>query len=174
MIVILVATTEEFLLVKENIKGYTIVQTGVGASNVIRTLSCVPLDKQKCQFINIGFAGSNTLPVGTVAEVSQTFRLLDGKVEFFDPLNGLSFNDKGYPCYTSNNFVTENTSQSPVLYDMELNYIAAFPIDLIGAVKIVSDNLDVCEYEKSVDSSSPEVWNEVRRKVEKIIESHQH
>ena len=166
---ILVATTEEFHLAKEHIHGYTIVQMGVGASNVIRTISNAPLDKNNCQFINIGFAGSNTLPVGTVTEVSQTFRLLDGKVEFEDPLNGQRLCDHGFPCYTSNNFVTENTAEGPVLYDMELNYIAAFPITLIGAVKIVSDNLDVCEYENTVDTSSPKVWDEVRKTVEKII-----
>lgn len=169
MIVILVATTEEFHLVKEHIHGYTIVQMGVGASNVIRTISCAPFDKSNCDFINIGFAGSNTLPVGTVAEVSQTFRLLNGKVEFADPLNGQRLCDHGFPCFTSNNFVTENTSEEPVLYDMELNYIAAFPISLIGAVKIVSDNLDVCEYEKTIDTTSSEIWTKVRDLVEKMI-----
>ena len=169
MLVILVATKEEFYLVKEIFPRNTIVQLGVGASNVIRTICNMPIEKSECQFINIGFAGSNTLPVGTVAEVSKTFRLLDGTVEFEDPLNGQRLSDHGFPCYTSNNFVTENTAEEPVLYDMELNYIAAFSIDLIGAVKIVSDNLDVCEYEKSIDITSQEIWKKVRKTVKKII-----
>ena len=51
---------------------------------------------------------------------------------------------------------------------MELNYIVAFPIDLIGAVKIVSDNLDVLEYETNIDTSTPEIWGEVRKLVDDL------
>lgn len=168
MIVILTATKEEYRLVLENLKGYTVVRMGVGASNVIRTISNAPFPKTDCLFINVGFCGSNMLPVGTVAKVRKTFRLVDSAVEFEDPLNGVSLGEDGYDCVTSNSFVTESTSSSPVLYDMELNYIAAFPIELLGAVKIVSDNLDVTQYETNIDTTSAEVWAEVKKQVDKL------
>lgn len=168
MIVILTATKEEYSLVLENLKGYTVVRMGVGASNVIRTISNMPFTKTNCHFINVGFCGSNKLPVGTVAKVRKTFRLVDNAVEFEDPLNGVSLGKDGYDCITNNSFVTESTTDTPVLYDMELNYIAAFPIELLGAVKIVSDNLDVTQYESTIDTTSAEVWTEVKKLVDGI------
>lgn len=168
MIVILVATKEECELAKKHLPGYVILCTGVGASNVIHTLANRHFSNDT-HYINVGFAGSNKLPVGTVTMVSESKRLLDGKVEFEDYRNGYFLaTGEGYPCYTSNNFVTENTSEYPVVYDMELNYIVAFPIDLIGSVKIVSDNLDVIEYQCSIDTSSTETWRKVKECVDKI------
>lgn len=170
MIFILTATKEEYELAKKYLPNYHVFKTGVGASNVIKTLSAMTQLYSDCHhFINVGFCGSNKLPIGTVTKVSKSFRLVDKTVEFEDFRNGYEFNDfEGHDCYTSNSFVTESTSEAPVLYDMELNYMAAFPIDLIGSVKIVSDNLDVVEYETTMDSTSSELWAEVRKKVEEI------
>lgn len=168
MIVILTATKEEYRLVLENLKGYTVVRMGVGASNVIHTLTNLHFPVEQCHFINVGFCGSNHLQVGTVAKVARTFRLKDETVEFEDYRNGEKLSEDGYDCYTSNSFVTKSTSDSPVLYDMELNYIAAFPYDLLGAVKIVSDNLDVIQYETTIDTTSVKVWSEVKKIVDEI------
>ena len=169
MITILTATKEEYELAQKNFPNYLVIRTGVGASNVIKTISALPEEILSGHFINIGFCGSNKLPVGTVTKVSRSYRLVDKNVEFEDYRNGYDFASlEGHDCYTSNSFVTESTVDDPVIYDMELNYIVAFPIDIIGSVKIVSDNLDVCEYEKTIDTTSPEVWREVRKCVEEI------
>lgn len=168
MIVILTATTEEYNLAKKYLSGYEVVCTGVGASNVIHVMCRLIETIPDAHFINVGYSGSNKLPVGTVSKISRTYRLVDDNVKFKDYRNGFFFQYEGHDCYTSNSFVTESTSDEPVLYDMELNYITAFPIDLIGAVKIVSDNLDVREYEISIDTSTPEVWAEVRKNVEEL------
>lgn len=168
MVVILTATKEEYELAKEYLTGYRIVQTGVGASNVIHTLCRLLTTIPEAHFINVGFCGSNKLPVGTVSKVSNTYRLMDKNVKFKDFRNGFFFEYNGFDCYTSNSFVTESTSDIPVLYDMELNYIVAFPIDLIGAVKIVSDNLDVSEYETTIGTATSKIWSEVRKYVDDL------
>lgn len=169
MIHILTATKEEYELVQKYFPNYFVIRTGVGASNVIKTLSALPEEIRSGYFINIGFCGSNRLPVGTVTRVTRSYRLVDKNVEFEDYRNGYDFAClDGHDCYTSNSFVTQSTADEPVIYDMELNYIVAFPIDVIGAVKIVSDNLDVSEYEQTIDTTSPELWREVRKCVEEI------
>lgn len=169
MIHILTATKEEYELAKKHLTNYSVFKTGVGASNVIKTLSAMTqLYSKEHSFINVGFCGSNRLPIGTVTKVSKSYRLVDNTVEFDDYRNGYEFGLDGHPCYTNNSFVTESTSDSPVIYDMELNYMVAFPIDLIGSVKIVSDNLDVTEYETTIDTTSAELWAEVRKNIEEI------
>lgn len=173
MIIILTATKEEYELACKFLSEYFIIKTGVGASNVIKTLSTLSQREEPTYFINVGFCGSNKLPVGTVTSVSKSYRLMDGTVEFEDYRNGYDLTHTvGYDCYTSNSFVTKSTMDKPVIYDMELNYIAAFPIDLIGSVKIVSDNLDVIEYENTIDTSSLEIWRQVKGCIEMIARQH--
>lgn len=172
--IILVATNQEFELARKHLRGYTIIQTGVGASNIIRTCADLTLYAGKQgitpNIINVGFAGSNSLPVGTVAKVSTSHRLIDHTVGFVDFHNGyrLCADSDGYPCYTSNDFVIENTADDPVLYDMELNYIVAFPFNVYGSIKIVSDNLCTDTYAKSIHTSTEETWRTVRKFVDEM------
>lgn len=171
--IILVATQDEYALAKKYLPKYRIIRTGVGASNVIKRCS-VLLEEFRTNgeesVCNLGFCGSNTLPKGTVVEVGRTFRLKNRNVEFEDYHNGLILSDSEHHCYTSNDFVTESNEPDGALYDMELNYIAAFPLPLVGSVKIVSDNLDVCEYETAVETSPREVWKRVAELVETIAQ----
>lgn len=176
VMLILVATDEEYNLAKQYLPepDYHVKKTGVGAGNVIK--NCLDLLMQSqtgyCKAISIGFAGSNNLPVGTVTKVRSSYRHLDGKVEFKDFRNGHEISPDGYDCYTSNNFVTKDSNKAPVLYDMELNYIVAFyRVELLGAIKIVSDNLNLTEYDKSINMSSPEIWNKVKDLVEEMAKS---
>lgn len=169
--IILVATQDEYGLAKKYLPEYRIIRTGVGASNVINRCAVLLEEFRESgeePIINLGFCGSNTLPKGTVVEVGRTFRLKNRNVEFADYRNGLILSESEHHCYTSNDFVTESHEPKDALYDMELNYIAAFPLPLIGSVKIVSDNLDVCEYETAVETSTKEVWEQVRNLVDKI------
>lgn len=148
--------------------GYDVVNIGVGAGNVIRHCS---LFKRGERCINVGYAGSNILPVGTVAKVSKTFRLSEGNAEFADFRNGYELSKDGYPCYTANDFVTYTEEETPVLFDMELNYIAAFDLDLIGSVKIVSDNLQIEEYEFATSVDDDETWGKVKEICDEISKS---
>lgn len=171
MIVILVATDQEYELAKEYLSEFNIIKTGVGASNVIRACSQILIRLQRpIHVINVGFCGSNTLPKGTVAPVYRTFRLIDHTVGFVDYRNGypLTLPPDGYDCYTSNDFVTEDNEEPGALYDMELNYIAAFPFESIASVKIVSDNLCVDEYTESIHTSTEETWSKVHQLVKEI------
>lgn len=163
---IIVATDEEYSLIRKYLPEFDVLQTGVGASNVIA--KCCELDP-RTDVINVGFCGSNKIPKGSVITVSKSYRLVSSEVHFKDYRNGLLLSNEGYPCYTSNDFVTSTTIKDDCVFDMELNYIAAFNFNLIGAVKIVSDNLSVKEYEQSIDVEDKSIWEEVKRQLFDII-----
>ena len=176
MVLILVATTEEFNLARKYFSdsNYSIVKTGVGASNVIRTCSAIAASakeykNRKIGLLNIGFCGSNILPKGEVVRISKSFRLVDDNVSFADYRNPYILSKEGVPCYTSNSFVTTSDMDEPKVFDMELNYIVAFDnLKHIGAIKIVSDNLSVEEYENTVALDNPDIWWKVRKLVDRI------
>lgn len=149
------------------------IRTGVGAGNVIK--ACCNLPKGT-RIINIGYAGSNNIEIGTVSLVSDSYRYTDGTYKFDDHANPLHLSDEGLPCYTGNSFFTESDKTAPTLYDMELNYIASFSphLELVAAVKIVSDNLSVDAFmnnaiRESGVLASDEVWENVRQTVERVL-----
>lgn len=164
-VVILTAEEAEYQKCKQYFPEVECVRMGVGAGNVIRTCSALP---EGTRVLNIGYAGSNSLPIGTVSLVSESYRLTDGTYQFEDHANPLLLCSKGFPCYTNNSFVTSTDKQEPTLFDMELNYICAFHprITLLGSVKIVSDNLSVEAFENNVIResgvlTSESVWSQV-------------
>ena len=172
-IVILAAEEAEYNKCREIFPEIECIRTGVGAGNVIR--ACCNLPKGT-RIINIGYAGSNNVEIGTVSLVSDTFRYTDGNITFDDHANPLYLSDEGLPCYTGNSFFTESGRTEPTLYDMELNYIASFSprLELLAAVKIVSDNLSVDEYLNNIKResgvlTSDEVWANIRRGVDAIL-----
>ena len=162
-IIILVAEEAEARMVQKYMPEVECVRTGVGASNVIKTCCGIPAGTK---VFNIGYAGSNSLPIGTVTAVSRTFRLMSDTYRFVDHNNPLCLGVEGFPCYTSNSFVTETDKEDPTLFDMELNYMAAFPFEFVGAIKIVSDNLSVGAFQNNAIResgilTSAEVWEKV-------------
>lgn len=164
--VILAAEEAEYNKCREYFPEYECILMGVGAGNVIKTCSALP---EGTRVINIGYAGSNQLGIGTVTPVSESYRLVNGHYYFTEHANPLNIRQEGYPCYTSNDFVTESDKASPVLFDMELNYIAAFSprLDLVLAIKVVSDNLSIDAFRnnalrESGILTSDDVWKKVR------------
>ncbi|MBQ0063599.1 MAG: hypothetical protein KBS94_06195 [Prevotella sp.] len=162
-VTVLVAEEAEQKMVAQYLPQVNCVCTGVGASNVIKTLCTLP---KGTKVINIGYAGSNTLEIGTVVRVSESHRMMDGTYQFIDHNNPLVFGTEGYPCYTSNSFVTASNDTMPTLYDMELNYMVAFPQDFVGAIKIVSDNLSIDAFRNNAIReagilTSKDVWQHV-------------
>ena len=172
-IVILAAEEAEYNKCLEIFPEIECIRTGVGAGNIIK--ACCKLPKGT-RIINIGYAGSNNVEIGTVSLVSDSFRYTDGNYKFEDHANPLHLSDEGLPCYTGNSFFTESDRTEPTLYDMELNYIASFSphLELVAAVKIVSDNLSVDDYVNNAKResgvlTSDEVWANVRRAVVTVL-----
>lgn len=163
-LVILAAEEAEYNKCRECFPDVECVLMGVGAGNVIKTCSQLPAGTN---VLNIGYAGSNLLEIGTVCVVGDTFRLMDGGYNFVDHANPLHLCDDGLPCHTSNSFVTQTDKTEPTLFDMELNYIAAFPhIRLVGAIKVVSDNLSIDVFRNNALReagvlTSNDVWDKV-------------
>lgn len=165
--ILLIASPEEERLVKKYLPDYEYLVMGIGASNVIKSLCEVP---KGTTVVNIGFAGSTDISIGSVSLVSTTWRLKNEEFVFDDYHHGYQLSEEGLPCYTSNSFVTSTDLEGSILFDMELNYIAAFPLNLIGAIKIVSDNLCLEAYRHTISRDEDAVWEDVRRCLEKIVE----
>ncbi len=175
--VILAAEEAEYNKCREIFPEIECIRTGVGAGNVIKICSELP---EGTRIINIGYAGSNNVEVGTVSLVSDSFRYTDGNYKFDDYANPLHLSDEGLQCYTGNSFFTESDKTEPTLYDMELNYIASFSsrLKIVASVKIVSDNLSVDAFMNNAIRESgllvgDDVWAKVKDVVEQIIISEQ-
>ena len=171
-LVILAAEEAEYNRCREIFPEMECILTGVGAGNIIKTCCNLP---KGTRIINIGYAGSNNIEIGTVSLVSDSFRYTDGNYVFDDHANPLHLSEEGLPCYTGNSFFTESDRTEPTLYDMELNYIASFSphLELVAAVKIVSDNLSVDAFlnnaiRESGVLTSDEVWAKVREIIQAL------
>lgn len=133
-----IAMPSEIDLIDKN-KDYII--TGVGALNVIKSL--INVDRST-HITNVGYAGSNNIPVGTKVNV--------GKVKLYHP--NVNYEEQDFqlcgniPCYTSNDFVLSTEIKEPCVFDMELAYILALGFKDVTSIKIVSDNLSLKEFEK--------------------------
>lgn len=142
---LVVATEEELSLpwAKEACDRIPIV-TGVGGTNVIKALRGLP---RNADILNVGYCGSPSFPVGKVVWV-QYARLHHPGVSFKEETFEMKGSCSGVTCLTSGDFVTDPGGIPPgCIVDMELAYIAAFGFDNVSAVKYVSDNLNLKEYE---------------------------
>lgn len=135
-----VAMKEEIRLLPKDYTGKCII-TGAGAVNVIEALRDID---RETQILNVGYAGSNTLPVGTKATI--------GKSKMYHPNVEISENEYdlggGITCYTSNDFVLSTEIKEPCVFDMELAFIMALGFKNVVSEKTVSDNLSLDEFEK--------------------------
>jgi len=175
----LVATKDEERKMKELLGGASdkIFVMGVGGMNAVRSLTAAFPDGLKGPdgepefFLNIGYVGSNTLPIGTVTTVEKahTFHAavdFDEEAVELTPATPDDIEDPGVrawveealagsellpvTCYTNTDFVTcADHIEEPCIFDMELAFAAATGLD-IRSIKIVSDNLSVEEYEDTV------------------------
>lgn len=148
--VIVVATVNEVPLVKQlGYENFPVVITGVGAINVIASLKSFPKDTH---IVNIGYAGSNNIEIGKKVAIS-TVKTLHEKVNFNEESKCCIAPNRGYndiaPCYTSTDFVTQTNIEEDCVFDMELAFICSM-FDNVSAIKIISDNLNLNQYEKSI------------------------
>lgn len=141
-----VATPKEIRLVREHVKREDydkIVITGVGGTNVIQALKAYPRDTH---IINVGFAGSATIPKGSVVRVKQV-SLYHERCEYDEPVMQLA--EDGVDCYTSCDFVGDKHRSNSV-FDMELAFIAALGFRKIESIKVISDSIDYEEYQRTI------------------------
>lgn len=125
-----------------------VVVTGVGALNVWRALQNEPRDEL---IVNVGYCGSNTLPIGTLCSPEEV-KLYHPNVSYAEKeLEWLDayVNMNHAKCYTNVDFVLETKIKEPVIFDMELAFIAAMGFKTVRAIKKVSDNLSLKEYEEN-------------------------
>lgn len=125
-----------------------IIITGVGAVNVWDALKDEPRDQE---IVNVGYVGSNSLPVGTICSPREV-KLYHPSVDYSEKTLELdAYREAEHPkCYTGTDFVTQTTITEPVIFDMELAFIAAMGFKTVRALKKVSDNLSIKEYERSI------------------------
>jgi hypothetical protein len=144
--VVAVATPAERKLIKRFLTDddyEAVVITGVGGTNVVRSLRAYPQDTH---IINIGFAGSATIPKGTAVKVKET-SLFHTRCDYDEPTMVLA--NEGVRCYTSCDFVGDRHLENSV-FDMELAFIAALGFFKVESFKVVSDSIDYAEYEQTV------------------------
>lgn len=125
----------------------TLVYTGVGAINIIRSLQ--DLDRE-AEVYNIGYAGSANFDLGSWVEVTEV-RLNHPNVTYPEPELklepiGLSHQQvKQAVCYSNCDFVLASDYKDCV-FDMELAFIAALGFKHLHSLKHVSDNLSLHSY----------------------------
>lgn len=151
---IVIAEKEELKLVEE--LGYgdePILITGVGGINVINALKNIPKNEL---IINVGYAGSNNLNIGTRVAVSVV-KTLHEKANFTEQSKCCfchvqtenDFDVVVAPCYTSTDFVTKTKIKEDCVFDMELAFICSL-FDKVCAIKVVSDNLNKKQYKENL------------------------
>lgn len=146
--IVTVATPQERKLIKRFLTDddyEAVVITGVGGTNVVRTLRSYPQDTH---IINIGFAGSATIPKGSAVRVKQV-SLFHKVCEYEEPVMKIAA--EGVHCFTSCDFVGDKTRENSV-YDMELAFIAALGFMKIESIKVISDSIDYEEYLKVIQT----------------------
>lgn len=144
MVLIVTATDEEYNLANKRFKDYKIIKTGIGGLNVIKALKNINRNQE---IINFGYAGSNIIPIGTEVSIGKC-SLYHPNVEYDEETFEL---EGDIPCYTSNDFVLQTKIKDPCVFDMELAYILALGFKDVKAIKIVSDNLSMKEYEENIN-----------------------
>ena len=144
MIVVIASDNERKLVEEMGFGGYPLVVTGIGGINVIRSLKTFPKDEE---IVNIGYAGSNHLPLGEKVVVGRS-ALLHELFKYEEKIGEtMDYPKSKTICYTSTDFVTKTNIEEPCVFDMELAYICAM-FDKVKSIKVVSDNLDLHAYEK--------------------------
>lgn len=157
-VMIVVATKEEKEFIESKYgERKEILVTGVGAINVYESLKKI---SRETPILNLGFAGSPNIPIGTLVSV--------GNVRLYHP--NVTYDEREYllcgsiPCYTSCDFVIE-TRERDCVFDMELAYILSMGFSNVRSYKVVSDNLSTREYEKNSKSRKNKLTLPHRRSV---------
>lgn len=154
MLIIFCAEIEEAVNIK--CPKAKIVITGPGLCNVIQTpqIKVKPGDK----LINVGYAGSNVYPIGSVVSPSLVKRFMPSATIEEKALTLTPCYQQAL-CYTADDFIENTAIKEVPIIDMELYYLASI-YPQIESLKIISDNLNLTEY-RAADIQ--ESWDLVNR-----------
>lgn len=148
-LLVVVATENELAIIPEFLEEQAnkIIITGVGGMNVCMALA---MEDRNQKVVNVGYCGSNVLPVGTVCSPDEV-QLYHPNVDYVEKVIELNsyVGREHVKCYTSSDFVVDTEIKEPVIFDMELAFIATMGFKDVLAIKQVSDNLSVKEYEEN-------------------------
>jgi len=158
---IVIAEDGERELAEKYFPGHEIKVTGVGALNLMRSLSDLP---KNTPIVNIGYVGSANFEIGSLVEVGEvklchpnvqypepTFHLRGGLAEEF----GIHVAHHDVPIFTNVDFVLSSKERDCV-FDMELAFICGMGFEDVRAIKIVSDNLSLHEYHEVTNGVEPQ------------------
>ena len=147
MIVVIASENERKLVEELGYDKYPVIVTGIGAINVIKSLKNISKDEQ---IVNIGYCGSNHLPIGEKVVVGIS-TLLHELFEYQEqPNKTIDYPNSKIVCYTSTDFVIKTNIKDPCVFDMELAFICSM-FDKVKSIKVVSDNLDLHSYEQCIE-----------------------
>lgn len=155
--VILTPMVEEYRIARERFRRPEdeIILAGVGPRNILNGLlrHQVPRDMPIVLF---GFAGSNSLDIGTEVYATKSF-LHHPTVPYVDEPEVLKrpelpgAPEMGVPCYSSADFVSFAEVDEPAIFDMELGFLTTVYSN-VSAWRIVSDHLSLDEFREYLNS----------------------
>ena len=145
----------------------TMLVTGIGKQRTaIRTMEYLGKNEKPDLIINIGYAGSTDLKVGTWVNITKSYNYDWGIDEERYSMPDFGNQDleileneeiKKVPCYSSESFVTATDLKESVAFDMELHSLALicamYKIPLL-ALKKISDNLSLDKYYENIENKN--------------------
>jgi hypothetical protein len=164
---ILVASDYEMnSLISESYKDITKI-CGIGIADVLGFMSINDTDV----IINVGYCGSTSdIQPGTIVLVDSVMAYYKNyKTEsiLLDKIDDKDY--KHMTCYTSTDFVTDETRKN-MIFDMELLPMVAVHPNDIYSIKIVSDNGNMDDYNKSLLDTDNK--DEIKKIIDSIIISY--
>lgn len=139
-----------------------VIITGVGLFNVLKSPR-INISEGDI-VLNIGYAGSNLYEIGEVFSVSSCQRLKPSNTVKEEKQYLYPYYFSGADCYTADDFIENGEFELP-LVDMELYYLSLIYPN-IRAIKIVSDNLNYCDYKKQNFDIS---WQLVNKAIKELV-----
>ena len=147
---------------KENI---TMLITGIGKQRTaIRTMEYLGKNNKPDLIINVGYAGSTDLKIGTWVNITKSYNYDWGIDEEKYSMPDFGNQDleileneeiKKVACYSAESFVTKTDLKESISFDMELHSLALtcdmYNIKLLSLKKI-SDNLSLEKYYENIEN----------------------
>ena len=143
--------------------------SGYGIINTIRTLRYLQAENPYTFIINVGYAGSKGIDVGTICKVKDC--KMYQETEFGTgtlSCRQIRANIPEYNCYTGSDFVTSSSIECPFLVDMELAAYTLLNYPVIS-IKVVSDNLEVDNYFEALKDNYSEEIGKILTSIEEEL-----
>ena len=175
MIITVATEAEKKALVPEKYWDKVVI-TGIGAFNTLMSLKYKIDDTDEGPYyppfvLNIGYAGSKDIPIGTVCVVESCEAYQEHDLPLgIMPLYELK-NDKvpSYKCYTATDFIESSNKEGPFLVDMELLLHSILKCPVLS-IKVVSDNMSFDGYKEALKDNYQEEVEKVLNLLGVVVE----